>query len=187
MNWSTLREALAMAQAGDIPNAQERVTRAVAEAGLVRPGALPRVVTAYALRVRVISSRTMVGMDWLQAPQLDFDKSEILCRSFMAGTQEQFEHPRPLHPALIELWAADVARLFPAAIDAGPHRRFSDDESLAREGAGGLDSGRWPNAHQAALELAKRADGNATFESKVRRIEGKISKILETSRNVSKD
>lgn len=128
MDWSTLREALAIAEAAGVRNAPESIKQAVSEAVLVRPGAMPTTIPrSAALRVRVISPRTSVGMDWLQLPQIDFEKSEILQRSFMPGTQEEFEHPRRLHPARLDLWAADVNRLFPPQAQNAPRAGRPDE------------------------------------------------------------
>jgi hypothetical protein len=114
--WASLQEATETVRAAGVKDPAEAITRAVSAAMLVRPGALPLPDrTPPAPRLRVITQRTVVGMDWLQAPVLDFEKSEILCRSYMAGTQEQFTHPRDLHPARIELWNDDLLRLWPAA------------------------------------------------------------------------
>jgi len=113
--WASLQEASDIVRAAGIADPNETIRRSVSAALIVRPGAAPLPNSEHpAPRVRVISQRTPVGMDWLQAPTLNFEKSEILCRSFMDGTQERFEHPRRLHPARIELWREDVDRLWPA-------------------------------------------------------------------------
>lgn len=52
-------------------------------------------------------------------------------------------------------------------------RRFATDEQLVAEALAGIRAGRWPNAHQAALDLEGRADG-ASPDAKVRRLGGKI-------------
>ncbi|PDT69229.1 hypothetical protein CO683_14795 [Bradyrhizobium ottawaense] len=115
MDWLTLHEALAIAEAAGVRDAPERIKRVISEAVLVRPGTMPVAnPKSAALRVRVISQRASVGMDWLHSPQLDFEKSEILQRGYTIRTQEEFEHPRLLHPARIECWAADIRGLFPA-------------------------------------------------------------------------
>jgi hypothetical protein len=67
------------------------------------------------------------------------------------------------------------------------HRRFATDAALAQRAVKGINSSLWSNPHQAALALAHEAPGASTVESKVRRLEGKISNLLETSRNISKD
>jgi hypothetical protein len=113
--WASLQEAAETVRAAGVENPTEAITRAVSAAMIVRPGTVPLPDrTPPAPRLRVITQRTTVGMDWLQAPALDFEKSEILCRSYMAGTQEEFSHPRDLHPARIELWNDDLLRLWPA-------------------------------------------------------------------------
>lgn len=147
MDWSTLREALAIAEAAGVQDAPESIKRAVSEAVLVRPGATPAAIArSSALRARVISQRISVGMEWLQSPQLDFEKSEILQRSYMLGTQEEFAHPRGLHPARLELWTADVKRLFPA-------------RSAGAAKVGHPEEYDWDEAERVALAaLAKRGD-----------------------------
>lgn len=182
--WASLQEATETVRAAGVENPTEVIRQAVSAALIVRPGTLPLPDrTPPAPRLRVITQRTTVGMDWLQAPVLDFEKSEILCRSFMPGSWEQKWRPE-LHPARIEIWNDDLLRLWhvsgvptPAP---EPHTRFPLDYALAMEGKAGLQSKppKWPNKHQAAIELAERAEGNATIESKVSRIERKISEIL---------
>jgi hypothetical protein len=109
--WASLEEASEMVRATGIDDPAKTIRRTVSAALLVSAAPTPDHEPS-ALRVRVISQRKMVGLDWLQAPELDFEKSEILCRSFMPGSWEQFEIPG-LHPAKIELWTADVKRLWP--------------------------------------------------------------------------
>jgi hypothetical protein len=53
------------------------------------------------------------------------------------------------------------------------NRRFVSDDLLVAEAIEGIRTDHWPNAHKAALELAKRAKG-ASYEAKVRRLGGKI-------------
>jgi hypothetical protein len=67
------------------------------------------------------------------------------------------------------------------------HRRYSLDDSLAAKGVAGILSSpsKWPNANQAAIALAPEAIG--TDAAKVDRLGRKISKLLETTRNTSKD
>jgi hypothetical protein len=114
--WASLQEAAETIRAAGVENSTEVIRRAVSAALIVRPGALPLPDRKPpAPRFRVISERTPVGMDWLQAPVLDFEKSEILCRSYMAGTDEEFRYPRDVHPARIELWNDDLLRLWPPA------------------------------------------------------------------------
>lgn len=134
MAWVTLEEAAEAVRAAGIASPKETIQRAVSAAGLIRPGSLPLPDRSPAApRVRVITPRTVVGMDWLQAPVLDFEKSEILCRSYMGGTQEEFRHPRSVHPARIELWREDVDRIWPASATAtpkgkrGPKQRYDWD------------------------------------------------------------
>lgn len=113
--WASLQEAAETVRASGLEDPMEVIRQAVSAALIVRPGTLPLPGrTPPAPRLRVISQRTTVGMDWLEAPVLDFEKSEILCRSFMARTQEEFS-PRELHPARIELWSDDLLRLWPPA------------------------------------------------------------------------
>jgi hypothetical protein len=59
--------------------------------------------------------------------------------------------------------------------DASPPlgRRFASDEQLVAEALEGIRSGRWANAHRAAVDLEKRAEG-ASPEAKIRRLGGKI-------------
>jgi len=64
--------------------------------------------------------------------------------------------------------------------------RFTEDDNLVCEAVQGLETRRWPNKHQAAIALAARAQGTSETAI-VRRLEGKISKVLETTRNNSKD
>jgi len=126
--WATLKEAAEIASdsAGD---PQESIRRAVSASLLVRPGTLPLPGREPpALRVRVITQRTIVGNDWLQAPVLDFEKSEIQCRSYMAGTWEEFKHPRETYPARIELWRDDLLRLWLA----GPTSHLPGDAARSR-------------------------------------------------------
>lgn len=66
------------------------------------------------------------------------------------------------------------------------HARYPGDDRLADEAISGIGT-KWGNAHQAAIALASRADGNATEASKISRLERKISNRLETSQNTSKD
>jgi hypothetical protein len=64
----------------------------------------------------------------------------------------------------------------PEAKPAAPiGRRYAGDDELVAEGVKGIKSKRWPYNHQAAMDLAHRADGSATYASKVRRIEAKIA------------
>jgi hypothetical protein len=53
------------------------------------------------------------------------------------------------------------------------NRRFTSDERLVAEALEGIRSGRWPNAHKAAMALEDQAEG-ASSEAKVRRLGGKI-------------
>jgi hypothetical protein len=112
--WVSLQEAVETVRAASVENPEEVIRQAVSVALLVRPGTLPLSDhTPPAPRLHVITQRTIVGMDWLQAPALDFEKSEILCRSYMAGTWEEWP-PQNLHPARIEIWKADLLRLWPS-------------------------------------------------------------------------
>jgi hypothetical protein len=192
--WVSLQEAVETVRAGSDENPAEVIRRAVSAALLMPPGALPPPGhTPPVIRVRVILQQRRPDtemMDWLQAPVLDFEKSEILCRGFTPESWEEINRPRKLHPARIEIWKDDLLRLWPAGgikrsnekptPAPEPHTRFPLDYALALEGKAGLQSNprKWPNKHQAALELAERAEGNATIESKVSRIERKISEIL---------
>jgi hypothetical protein len=60
---------------------------------------------------------------------------------------------------------------------AAPNRRFVSDEELVAQGAEGIRSGRWPNSHKAAQELARRAEG-ASYQSSVLRLGGKIRQAM---------
>jgi hypothetical protein len=57
------------------------------------------------------------------------------------------------------------------------NRRFVADEKLVAEALEGLQSNRWPNVHQAALALERRAEG-ASPQAKVRRLSDKIRKAM---------
>jgi hypothetical protein len=134
--WASLEEASQIVRAAGVDDPEETIRKAVGAGLLVRPGAVPVTGREYpAPRVRVISERTIIGNDWLQAPVLDFEKSEILCRSFMDGTQERFEHPRRLHPARIELWRDDLLRLWPAV--ASKVKGATSTVKPSRKGIGG--------------------------------------------------
>jgi hypothetical protein len=114
--WASLQEATETVRAAGVENPTEVIRQAVSAALIVRPGTLPLPDrTPPAPRLRVISQRTpdTEMMDWLQAPVLDFEKSEILCRSFMPRSWEELNRPRNVHPARIELWNDDLLRLWP--------------------------------------------------------------------------
>lgn len=70
-----------------------------------------------------------------------------------------------------------------------PHTRYMRDDDLVLEATAGLQSKppRWPNVNQASMDLASRAEGTATIDSKAKRLRDKISKVLQTSPNISKD
>jgi hypothetical protein len=128
------------------------------------------------------------GPGWLQNPAIDFQAGTIaMPLKPVPGSWQVLE--RPLTAVRVDVNGDQLDELWPAQAAPEAHTRFSRDDELALEGKAGLQSRppRWSNMHQAAIELAARADGPATIESKVRRIEGKISRALETSRNISKD
>ncbi|WP_143035618.1 hypothetical protein [Bradyrhizobium sp. Rc2d] len=79
------------------------------------------------------------------------------------------------------------AAITTVAPELSPHVRYTTDDELLAEMVQGLTEGRWPNKHQAAIAVAGRAEGSGTREATVRRLEGKVSKLLKTSRNISKD
>ena len=54
--------------------------------------------------------------------------------------------------------------------------RYADDAALIAKGIKGVQDGKWPNANQAALELAPRAEGVKT--AKVDRLRRAIRKGL---------
>jgi hypothetical protein len=63
-----------------------------------------------------------------------------------------------------------------------PNRRYVSDEDLVSEGVAGIQSQRWSNPHQAAQELAQRAEGTS-YESSVQRLGLKIRQALRKALN----
>jgi hypothetical protein len=57
------------------------------------------------------------------------------------------------------------------------HVRYANDAALAAQGVKGVQDGKWPNANQAALELAPRAEGAKA--AKVDRLRRAIRKGLD--------
>ncbi len=78
----------------------------------------------------------------------------------------------------------------PVAIDLpAKGKRYVGDDELVAEGVEGLRTNRWPNAYQAALELAERARGPATEKSKADRLHRKIQAARDSGaepRNIPK-
>jgi hypothetical protein len=67
---------------------------------------------------------------------------------------------------------------FPRQTSAGKkHVRYAGDAALITEGINGLNSGKWPNANQAAQELAHRAEGAGA--AKIDRLRRAIRKGLD--------
>jgi hypothetical protein len=150
---------------------------------------LTSAISTGAMRIRPARSfDRQCGPSWITNPALDFRAGTIALPLVPTpGSWDVIN--RRLTAVLVSVDADQFDRLWPAPVAPELHARFARDDVLALEGKAGLQSipPRWPNVHQAAIELAARAEGTATTDSKVRRIEGKISKSLETSRNISKD
>ena len=60
-------------------------------------------------------------------------------------------------------------------------RRYAGDDELAREGFKGIQTGKWPNQHQAAIALAPRAEGTSDT-AKIDRLQRKISGLGKAPR-----
>ncbi|KRR09576.1 hypothetical protein CQ12_13905 [Bradyrhizobium jicamae] len=171
MDWSTLQEAAAIVRAAGAENPAETITRAVSAAQLVlgafpTPGRTPPVI-----RIRVILPQRKLDtkmMDWLHAPVLDFEKSEILCRGFALESWEYF-HPRN-HPARIAIWRADLIRRWPPI----NHGKSTGLDPLAaprggRQRTGAPEQYDWDEIEQfIRREFSKRGD----FTRRENRVEG---------------
>ena len=115
--WVSLQEAVETVHAASVESPEEVIRRAVSAAELVRGALPPSGHTPPVIRVRVILQHRKPDiemLDWIQAPVLDFQKSEILCRGFAPMSWEELNRPRNLHPARIEIWNDDLLRLWPA-------------------------------------------------------------------------
>ena len=65
------------------------------------------------------------------------------------------------------------------ASGAVPNRRFVGDEKLVVEALEGIGSGRWPNPHKAAEELANRTEAEGlSYKSTVLRLGNKVRNAM---------
>jgi hypothetical protein len=119
--------------------------------------------------------------DWFAKRGFDLGQPIIPKHLFEAAVQADFGQ---LLPELVKPVEKGAARAKARELkQPRMHQRYAGDDALVVEGRKGLKNGKYPNAWQAAQDLAARAEGSAT--GKVHRLYKKILSP-QKSRNVSK-
>lgn len=151
-----------------ISNGMEEDRAIIQIAQAIRDGRLP---VHFVGRTTMLRSEIQ-SIDW---GTIDVRNSTIRYKSADVLSWQNLKGGKGV-PAQIEVDVSIREQLWPR--DQVKHKRFTDDDTLVKEGVQGIASGRWANVYQAALELALSAQGNATQKSKVDRLRRKIGRAV---------
>jgi hypothetical protein len=122
VGWLRLSEATTLMD-HDVQKARAALERGISKCWLVRPGGIPQPASDpnVPLRIQVVPSPgwRVEGRAWLDSPALHWEESEIECpgKPWAPSTQDLSSTPTTQIRAKIEVWEADIFRLWGRAGD----------------------------------------------------------------------
>jgi hypothetical protein len=122
VGWLRLSKATSLMD-HDVQKARVALERGISKSWLTRPGGIPQPVSDpnVPLRIQVVPSSgwRLEGRAWLDSPVLYWEDSEIEClgKPWAPSTQDLSSTPSSQIRARIEVWEADIFRLWGSAED----------------------------------------------------------------------